>query len=283
MLKIDHLTKKYKNFSLDCTMEIRPGQVTGLIGKNGAGKSTTFKSILGLVRPDAGSIELLGKPVQTLTKKDRKQIGVVLSDSGFSSYLTIKDIAAVLANMYEKFDKKEFMNRCSNSEMPLDKKIKEFSTGMKAKLKTLVAVSHDADFLILDEPTVGLDVTARDEILDMLRDYMDEKENRAILISSHISSDLETLCDDLYMIDHGQILLHEDTDVLLSDYAVLKLSEEQFAAMDKKYFLRKKRESYGYACLTDHKRYYTDNYPQIVIEKGGIDELIVMMAGGEEI
>ena len=139
-------------------------------------------------------------------------------------------------------------------------------------------MSHGASLLILDEPTVGLDVTARDEILDMLRDYMEEQENRAILISSHISSDLEGLCDDLYMIDHGQILLHEDTDVLLSDYAVLKLSEEQLASVDTKYILCRKKESYGYACLTNQKQYYLDNYPQLVIEKGGIDELIIMMA-----
>ena len=132
MLKIDNLTKKYKNFTLACTLEIKPGQVTGLIGKNGAGQSTTFKSVLGLVRPDGGSVEVLGKPVQKLTPEDRKQIGVVLSDSGFSNYLTVKDIAIIQDSMYEKFNKEEFLNKCSRSEMPLDKKIKEFSTGMKA-------------------------------------------------------------------------------------------------------------------------------------------------------
>ena len=154
---------------------------------------------------------------------------------------------------------------------------------MKAKCKVLIAMSHGANLLILDEPTVGLDVMARDEILDMLRDYMGQDDKNTILISSHISSDLESLCDDLYMIDHGQILLHEDTDVLLSDYALLKVSGEEYERLDKQYLLRKKKESYGYACLTNQKQYYRENYPNIVMEKGNIDELIVMMAGGEQI
>ena len=175
-----------------------------------------------------------------------------------------------------------FLDECSRSELPFDKKIKDFSTGMKAKLKVLIAMSHEASLLILDEPTVGLDVVARDEILDLLRRYMEEG-NRSILISSHISSDLESLCDDLYMIDHGKILLHEETDVLLSSYAMLKLSKEQYEKIDRQYLLRSKEEAYGYSCLTNEKQYYAENYPDIVIEKGGIDDLIVMMANGAEI
>ena len=283
MIQLNHVTKKYGGFTLDCTMEVKPGQVTGLIGKNGAGKSTTFKAILGLIRADAGEITVLGKHVSGITAADRQNMGVVLSDSGFSTYLTVKDIAAILDNMYDKFDKNRFLQICSRFELPLEKQIKEFSTGMKAKCKVLIAMSHGANLLILDEPTVGLDVMARDEILDMLRDYMDQDNKNTILISSHISSDLESLCDDLYMIDRGQILLHEDTDVLLSDYALLKVNGEEYERLDKQYLLRKKRESYGYACLTNQKQYYRENYPNIVMEKGNIDELIVMMAGGERI
>ena len=205
-----------------------------------------------------------------------------MADSGFSSFLSVKDIAIILDNMYDKFDKSVFLDECSRSELPFDKKIKDFSTGMKAKLKVLIAMSHEASLLILDEPTVGLDVVARDEILDLLRRYMEEG-NRSILISSHISSDLESLCDDLYMIDHGKILLHEETDVLLSSYAMLKLSKEQYEKIDRQYLLRSKEEAYGYSCLTNEKQYYAENYPDIVIEKGGIDDLIVMMANGAEI
>ena len=166
--------------------------------------------------------------------------------------------------------------------LPMDKKIKDFSTGMKAKLKVLVAVSHHAKLLILDEPTAGLDVVARDELLDILREFMEKDEERAILISSHISADLETLCDDLYMIDNGKIVLHEDSDVLLSDYAILKLDKQQFDTIDKQYILRVKKEVYGYRCLTNQKRYYLENYPEMVIEKGTIDDVILMMVRGNE-
>ena len=132
---------------------------------------------------------------------------------------------------------------------------------MKGKLKILAAISHRADFLFLDEPTAGLDVTARDELLDILREYMEEKENRSILISSHISTDLEGLCDDLYMIQDGRIVLHEDTDVLLGDYALLKVTEEQYRTLEKRYLQKKMKQSYGYSCLTSQKQFYLENYP----------------------
>ena len=171
--------------------------ITGLIGKNGSGKSTTFKAILGLIRPDGGRIELLGKKTTTdIAPEVKQKLGVVFADSGFSMYLTTTGVANILENTYRNFDRAEFLEQCSRFHLPEDKKIKDFSTGMKAKLKVLVALSHKAELLILDEPTVGLDVIARDEVLNMLREYMEENESSSILISSHISSDLESLCDD---------------------------------------------------------------------------------------
>ena len=219
MLQIENVRKNYDNFSLNCSLEVKKGQITGLIGQNGAGKSTTFKAILGLISIDDGTIRLLGKDIKDFTAADREDLGVVLSDSGFSGYLTINDILPVLKNLYKDFNVSFFMKQVQKFQLPLTKKIKEFSTGMKAKLKVLVAISHNAKVLILDEPTSGLDVIARDDILEMLREFMEKDEERAILISSHISSDLETLCDDLYMIHEGSVIVHEDTDVLLSEYA----------------------------------------------------------------
>lgn len=282
MLKIEHLKKHYDNFSLDCSLEVRPGCVTGLIGQNGAGKSTSFKAVLGLISSDSGSITILGKDLREFTPKDRENLGVVLSDSGFSGYLTVKDILPILKNLYKNFDASFFAEQLRRFRLPPDKKIKDFSTGMKAKLKILVAVSHHAKLLILDEPTAGLDVIARDELLELLREFMEQDEERSILISSHISSDLESLCDDIYMIHDGSMILHEDTDVLLSDYALLKVDEDQFAKLDKQSVLRSKKESYGYRCLTDQKQYYMENYPKIVIERGTIDEVITMMIRGQK-
>ena len=282
MLKIKNLKKNYGDFFLDCSLEVKSGQITGLIGQNGSGKSTTFKTILGLVYPDGGNISIFGKDYRNLTVEDKEKIGVVLSDSGFSGYLRIEDIIPVLESLYHTFDKPFFLDQVHRFQLPLDKQIKDFSTGMKAKLKVLVAISHNAKLLILDEPTAGLDVIARDELLEMLREFMEKDENRSILISSHISGDLESLCDDLYMIHNGKIILHEDTDILLSDYGLLKVNEDQYDEIDKHYILRVKKESFGYSCLTNQKQFYVENYPMITVEKGTIDEVITMMIRGTQ-
>lgn len=281
MLKLEHLKKNYGTFTLDCSLEVPAGRITGLIGQNGAGKSTTFKAILGLIHTDGGTAKCLGKELSSFGAKEKQALGVVLSDSGFSGYLTIDDLLPVLENLYENFDRTFFLERLKKFGLPLDKKLKEFSTGMKAKLKVLTAVSHKAKFLLLDEPTAGLDVIARDELLELLREFMEEDEERGILISSHISSDLETLCDDFYMIHEGKIILHEETDVLLSDYAILKMDAAQYARLDKQYIRRTKKEHYGYRCLTDQKQFYVENAPNIVVERGTIDEVITMMIRGE--
>ena len=283
MLKMEHVRKNYESFSLNCSLEVKSGYVTGLIGKNGAGKSTVFKMILGLIAKDSGTIRLFDKKIQTLNDKEKQQLGVVLSDSGFSGYLTIHDIIPILDHLYEHFDKSFFVKQIQRFRLPQNQKIKEFSTGMKAKLKILTAISHHAKFLLLDEPTAGLDVTARDELLDMLREFMEQDESRSILISSHISTDLEPLCDDFYMIDEGKIIFHEDTDILLSDYALLKVTPQQYTNMDKRYILKYKKEIYGYNCLTNQKQYYLENEPNIAVENGTIDDVITMMSGGAEI
>jgi len=280
MLRLENVKKQYKDFTLNCSMEVKSGAVTGLIGTNGAGKSTTFKAILGLIHTEGGEITVFGKPADELDVVDRANIGVALADSGFSGYLTINDLVPVLQNLYPKFEKEEFLNNCQRFGLPMKKKIKDFSTGMKRKLHVIAAISHNAKLLILDEPTAGMDVVARDELLGLLRDYM-EVEGRAVLISSHISSDLEGFCDDIYMIDQGKIVFHEETDVLLDEYALLKVTEEQFAKLDKEYILRCKKENFGYSCLTNEKQFYLENYPEIAIEKGSIDELMMMMIRGE--
>lgn len=280
ILKLDHVQKKYGDFKLDCSLQVEEGCITGLIGANGAGKSTAFKAILGLIKTDGGTVEVLGKSRDTLTIRDKEEIGVVLAESTFSSMLTIKDVCAMMQAMYRKFQKDQFLKKCEQYGLPLNKKIKDFSTGMKAKLKLLSALSYDAKLLILDEPTVGLDSITRNELLHEMREFMCQ-EGKAILISSHISSDLEGLCDDLYFIQNGAILFHEDTDVILSDYAVLKVNGDQYQKLDKEHILYRKKESFGYEILTREKQYYLDNYPRIVVEKGKIDDVMMMITKGE--
>ncbi len=283
MLDIRDLKKDYGSFKLDCTMSLPAGRITGLVGRNGSGKTTTFKAALGLIRPDGGSISILGKEPLKLSAADREQIGTVLSDSFFCGYLNAMDIAAILSNMYHGFDRNFFMDRLSEYELPKKAQIRRYSTGMLARLKLLCAISHGPKLLILDEPAAGLDVIARDELLTALRTFMEEDESRSILISSHISGDLEGVCDDIYMIHEGRIVFHEDTDVLLSDYGILKLSPEQFETIDKSYILLKKSEPYGFSCLTNEKRFYMENYPDITVENGSIDEIIFMNVKGERL
>ena len=150
MLKISHLQKHYRGFSLDCSMEVQPGMITGLIGRNGSGKSTTFKALLGLIHPDGGEIEVFGKKAEELKPEDKQKLGVVFAGSGFSMYLTAAGVANIMKSIYPDFDREKFLQQCRRFNLPTDKKIKEFSTGMKAKFKVLAALSHKAELLILD-------------------------------------------------------------------------------------------------------------------------------------
>ena len=283
MLEIKGVKKSYGEFQLDCSLNVEKGRINGLVGENGAGKSTLFKTVLGLISYDAGEIKILGKTQEELSEKEKEkeELGVVLAEAGFTGYLKGKDVEAVLARLYPKFEAEKFHQMCEEYQIPLNKFIKEYSTGMKAKLNLIIALTHQAEFLMLDEPTAGLDVGAREGMLDILRGYMEEKPERSILISSHISSDLEHLCDDIYVIHKGKIVLHEEMDTILEKYAVLKVSEEQYRAMDKRYLLKERKEFFGIACLTNEKQYYIENYPEIVVESGSLDQVILMLTGGE--
>lgn len=280
MVSMTGAIKQYGDYKLDISLEIPAGRVTGLVGKNGAGKSTTIKMILGLVAPDAGEVKVFGQDARKLSLENKERMGIALAEAGFSKFFAPDDILLIMKKMYKDFDADLFTRKCKELDIPMKKKTKEFSTGMRAKLRVLLAMCHKADLLILDEPTAGLDVEARAEILDMLRRYMAENEERSILITSHISSDLEGLCDDIYLIDDGKVLIHEETGNLLENYGVLKLTDSRYEEIDKTYILSTKKESFGYSCITGERQYYQENYPDVVIEKSGIDELILMMTGG---
>ena len=280
MITMQNVRKTYGNFTFEISMELPEGQILGLIGKNGAGKSTAIKLILGLCQAEEGTVTVLGSDSKELSEKVKQDIGVSLAESGFSGELTVNDVKHILKKMYHSFDENYFIKQSENLKLPMNKKIKEFSTGMKAKLRVLTAMTHHAKLLIMHEPRAGLDVEARNEILDMLRAYIAEDESRSILITSHISTDLESLCDELYLIHDGKLILHEATDAILEQYGILKVSEEQYRTLDQSSILKVQKENYGYACFTNDKKFYQENYPQIAVENGGIDELILMMTGG---
>ena len=183
LVQLDRVMKKYGSFALELNMEIPENQVTGLIGANGAGKSTTFKLMLGLIRPDEGNVEIFGRNAAEMGAEDKQKIGAAFSDSGFSEYLKVQQLIPIMSRFYPDFQEEEFRGRCERFKIPLNKQIKEFSTGMKAKLNVLLALSHDSRLLILDEPTAGLDPRGRDEILAQIRAYHETKQATVILVS----------------------------------------------------------------------------------------------------
>ena len=216
MLKVKNIKKNYDDFTLDCSLEVRPGCITGLIGQNGAGKSTTFKAILNLIHLDGGEIELFGKSATALTAADKQRLGVALSNSGFSGNLTISDISHILGAMYKKYDNGGFISQCRKFGLPLDKNVSDFSTGMKAKLKILVALSHRADFLILDEPTAGLDPKERIRVKMLLQQLA---KDRIILIATHIVPDIENIAEAVLVLKDGSLLPQQTAEQLLAHYA----------------------------------------------------------------
>jgi ABC-2 type transport system ATP-binding protein len=274
MLKMQNVKKTYKDFQLDVSLEIKSGTVVGLLGENGSGKTTVFKALLGLISIDEGSI---------YSVEDKNDVGVVFSDSMLSQYYTVKDISTILKAFYKHFDEKFFLTKAVEMKLPLKKTIKKFSTGMKAKLKVLMALSHQAKVLILDEPTTGLDISARMDIYDMLRDYMEEDESRTILISSHITNDLDTLCDEIYIINDGKISFHEDIDRINETYGLIKCSEKEWQTLDKQFISNYRKEKWGYGAITNEKQFYLENYPKMIIENINLDDILLMNIKGERL
>ena len=281
MIEFENYVKEYGDFRLEISMKIPDNRVVGIIGKNGCGKSTTIKAILGLVRPTSGSIRVFGRESKGLTPRDKEKIGVSLSDSTFSPLFSVEDVIAILRAMYRDFDEPFFREMCGKLNLPLGKPLKEFSTGMKEKVKVLAAVTHKAALLILDEPTAGLDVEARNEIIAFLKDYAGSHDC-TILISSHISSDLEGLCDEFYLFSGGKIVLHETDDEIGTHYGTVQIPFELFESIERKFISGFKKETFGYACITNSKEYFERNHPELKVKPACIDDLILLLGGGAE-
>ena len=245
MLSINGLSKDYTNFDVNnVSFDIPDGMVVGLIGENGAGKSTIIKSILGVVHPDGGEIVFNGTPVSKLNKAERQKISFVLDDMGLPIELTLSMLDKVLSNIYGKWDSAKFHSLVQRFQLPENKLFKEFSKGMKMKATIAVALSYESNPLILDEPTSGLDPVVRDEILQMIYDY-NQENNHAALISSHITTDLEKICDYIVYIHNGRVIFNEEKDELLSKYAVYSVDEQQFKELDKAAIIKVLHREYG--------------------------------------
>lgn len=279
MLSIKNYAKHYKNFDIeDISFDIPDGMVVGLIGENGAGKSTIIKSILGAVHPDGGNILFNGREILKVGKKERQQISFVLDDTGLPMELNLAMLDNVLTCIYDKWDSSKFRELVRQFALPEKKLFKDFSKGMKMKAAIAVALSYDSTILILDEPTSGLDPVVRDEILEMIYNY-NKDGNRAVLLSSHITSDLEKICDYIVYIHDGKIIFNEEKDVLLNKYAVYSIDEKKLGELDGDAFVRIIRREYGMEVLAEKDKMPHDfEYKPVTL-----DDIMLFYSKGEQI
>ena len=220
LVQLDRMKKEYDGFSLELNMEIPENQVTGLIGANGAGKSTTFKLMLGLIRPDEGNVEIFGRNAAEMGAEDKQKIGAVFSDSGFSEYLKVQQLIPIMSRFYPDFQEEEFRGRCERFKIPLNKQIKEFSTGMKAKLNVLLALSHDSRLLILDEPTIAQDWNGRKILQQIIRNL--RKQGKMVLSILHDMDFVAENFERVIVMAHGKVLADGTKEMIFAQSEVLK-------------------------------------------------------------
>lgn len=281
-IELQNVSKKYKDFELkDISFDVPKGCIVGLIGENGAGKTTTIKSILNITKFE-GLIKIFGKDNVKNEKEIKEEIGVVLDDSFLSDYLTAKQVNSIMKEFYKTWNENKYINLLKQFNLPTDKLIKDFSSGMKMKLKIATAISHNPKLLILDEPTSGLDPVVRNEILDIFRKYIEEDETRSILLSTHITTDLEHISDYIVFVEKGKMIFNLSTDELLENYGIVKCSKENFIRLDEKDYIAYKKGKYQYEVLTSDKNVIRNKYNITTIDKPSIEDIMLFYIKGEK-
>ncbi|CDZ74366.1 ABC transporter, ATP-binding protein [Peptoniphilus sp. ING2-D1G] len=278
-LEVKDLCKSYGDFSLkNIDFDIETGTVMGLIGSNGAGKTTLIKCILDMV-DYTGDIRILGSEINEEVKD---KLGILIEDAFISNFINIKETDKIFKNIYSKWDSEYFKELVKRFELPLNKMNSKFSKGMRMKYKIAVALSSRPDFLILDEPTSGLDPVVRDDILDVFLEFMEE-ENHSILISSHITDDLEKIADYITYIDNGELIFSKEKYDLMENYGIIKCSREELLNIPKDYIVKYRESKYSIEALTNKKIEIKKSYPDIVVDNAHIDEIMVLYKKGEEL
>lgn len=281
-LKLTNITKKYDDFILDnVSFNVPKGNIVGLIGENGAGKSTTLNSILDIIERDSGDVFILDSEKNKISNAIREKIGVVFDGNNFPEDLTPQKLNNVLKAIYSNWEEKKFYELLEKFSLPKNKKIKKFSKGMKMKLSISVALSHKAQLLILDEATSGLDPVVRDDILDILLDFVQE-ENNSILMSSHITSDLEKIADYIVFIHKGKVIFEETKDDLIYNYGIIKCKLKEFNDIEKKDIIRYRKMDYGYEILIKNKKELEKKYPNVIMDNIKIEDIMLMYVKGEK-
>lgn len=282
VLEVKGLTKKFKNFTLkDVTFDLQEGCITGFIGTNGSGKTTTIKSILGLVIKDAGSIKLFGKDIDKNERELKDRIGVVLDDGYFYENMTLKEMKSVIAPAYSRWDEAAFDKYIKCFNLKPDQEICTLSKGMKAKYAIAIALSHHADILIMDEPTSGLDPLVRSQLMNILLDFM-KQGGKSVLFSTHITSDIDKVADMIVLINNGKIILNGEKDMLLDTYGVVKGDNKLINDNTRKLFLKINETSYGFEGITNKKNDVRRKMSGVVIERPTIEDIMLAHVGGNE-
>ena len=278
-LIISGLTKTYKDFMLNgVSFSVPCGSIVGLIGENGAGKSTTINAVLGLIQKEAGSICVLGK--EQLDNEIKEQIGVVFDGNNYPEIFSARKLNRVMKDIYHSWEGNTFLNLLKKFSLPADKPIKQFSKGMKMKLAIAVALSHNSKLLILDEATSGLDPVIRDDLLDILLDFAQD-ETHSILISSHITTDLEKIADYIVFIHEGQVVFSKPKDELIEQYGIIKCGAAQFGALDKSDIIVYRKMDYEWQVLVADRAAMKKKYPKTLIDSVSIDEIMLLYVKGE--
>lgn len=273
-IEVKNLTKSFSDFTLkDLSFNVPSGTIMGLVGENGAGKSTAIKLIMNTLKADNGEVSVLGASNLSKEFTNLKQdIGVVLDEAYFPEVLNAKNINNIMKLIYKNWDENTYFEYIKKFSLPLTKIFKDFSRGMKMKLSIAVALSHNPKLLILDEATSGLDPMVRDEILDVFNEFTRD-ENHSIILSSHIISDLEKICDYICFIHKGEVLLVEEKDLLLEKYAVIKLTENQLETLPKDSIVRKTRTNFGYEVLVQKNKINS----AFRVENTRLEDIILLM------
>lgn len=282
VIEITGLKKKYDNkFELgEIDIDIPSGSIVGLIGENGAGKTTLIKSILNIIKIDKGNIKIFGKDYKNENVKE--EIGVVLDNTFFPELLTPKDINNSMKSIYKNWDSDLYFSYLKEFDLSENKTIKSLSKGMRKKLEIATSLAHKPKLLILDEPTSGLDPVIRSEVLDIFLKFIEDDEH-SILLSTHITSDLEHIADKIVFIDEGKIVLEKSRDEIMDDYAILKCDIDYFSKIDKEDILRLRKTKYSYEILVNEKQKMSKKYQDCVLDKISIEDLMLLMIKGERI
>lgn len=276
ILEIRNLSKKYEGFQLqNINLDLPKGCIMGVVGENGAGKSTLIKLILNLIERNSGKIRVFGKDNRTHEKEIKEKLGVVLDESSFPENMTTKDISIVMKSIYKNWDEKLFRKYLARFSLPESKKIKDYSKGMKMKLSIVTALTHHPSLLILDEPTSGLDPMVRDEILDLFLEFIQDEE-KSILVSSHIISDLEKTADYISFIHKGRLMFSESKDHLLESYGILKCTHAQFEKIQQDAVIGIRKSKFGVEALVKRGK-LRGNY---VIDPAGIEDIMLFHSRG---